>query len=166
VLECPGTLPWYAESVPWQDTAVRFAGLCLSQRCSNQMPSDAFTRVVLLQITQMKFRLSEGGGECFYYVGVEDAGYPRGLTDNDLRLSLNNLNYMASALKATATIARLFQGAAGRCCALVHVRRNCVEDVHYLEMRVAGETRAHSLACSTHAQSAIMWSGCGLLQIA
>jgi hypothetical protein len=61
-----------------------------------------------------------------------------GLSDDDLRLSLNNLNYMASALKATATIARLFQGAMGRSCALVKVRRDCVEDVHYLEMRVAG----------------------------
>lgn len=87
----------------------------------------------------MKFRLAEGQGDgCFYYVGVEDGGYPRGLNDNDLRLSLNNLNYMASALKSTATIARLFQGASGRSCALVQVRRDCIEDVHYLEMRIAG----------------------------
>ena len=80
----------------------------------------------------MKFRLSEGQGECIYYVGVEDGGYPRGLTDDDLRLSLNNLNYMASALKATATIACLFQGAMERSCARVQVQRNCVEDVHDL----------------------------------
>lgn len=45
-----------------------------------------------MQITQMNFRLSEGAGECFYYVGIEDAGYPRGLSDNDMRLSLNNLH--------------------------------------------------------------------------
>lgn len=45
---------------------------------------------------------------------------------------------MAAALKATATVARLFQGAHGRCCALVHVRDGGVEDVSYLEMRVAG----------------------------
>lgn len=45
---------------------------------------------------------------------------------------------MAEALKATATVARLFQGAHGRCCALVHVKDGCVEDVSYLEMRVAG----------------------------
>lgn len=93
----------------------------------------------------MKFRLSEGQGECFYYVGVEDHGYPRGLSDNDLRLSLNNLNYMASALKATAIISRLFQGAMGRSCALVQVVRNCVEDVHYLEMRVAGVSPTHAV---------------------
>jgi GTPase len=91
-----------------------------------------------VQITQMKYRLSEGSGECFYYVGVEDGGYPRGLEENDLRLSLNNLNYMASSLKATAIIARLFLGAHRRFCALVQVRRNCVEDVNYVELRVAG----------------------------
>jgi GTPase len=86
----------------------------------------------------MKYRLSEGSGECFYYVGVEDGGYPRGLEPNDLRLSLNNLNYMAKSLKATATIAKLLHGAHGRAYALAHVRRNCVEKVHYVELRVAG----------------------------
>jgi GTPase len=90
----------------------------------------------------MKYRLSEGAGECFYYVGVEDRGYPCGLIENDLRLSLNNLNYMAQSLKATATIARMFAGAYGRLCALVAVRRNCVEDVHYVELRVAGAVSA------------------------
>eukprot|EP00892_Ulva_mutabilis_P004085 jgi/Ulvmu1/2048/UM120_0044.1 len=88
-------------------------------------------------ITQMKFRMSEGSGECFYYVGVEDGGYPRGLSDNDMRLSLNNLHYMAEALTATASVARLFQGAGDRCCALVRVQDGCVEAVSYLEMRVA-----------------------------
>lgn len=94
----------------------------------------------------MKYRLSEGAGECFYYVGVEDGGYPRGLAANDLRLSLNNLNYMASSLKATAAVARLFGGAHGRVCALVQVRRNCVEDVKYVELRVAGT----HFSCCTH----------------
>ena len=91
-----------------------------------------------MQITQMKFRLSEGVGECFYYVGIEDCGYPCGLDANDLRLSLNNLNYMAQSLKATASVARLFLGAHGRSCALVRVGRNCADDVNYVELRVAG----------------------------
>jgi Elongation factor Tu GTP binding domain len=104
-----------------------------------------------MQITQMKFRLSEGAGECFYYVGVEDRGYPAGLEENDLRLSLNNLNYMAQSLRATATIAHLFLGAFGRLCALVQVRRNCVEEMRYVELRVAGARRAplHDKCCQT-----------------
>jgi hypothetical protein len=101
----------------------------------------------------MKYRLSEGFGECFYYVGIEDGGYPRGLEANDLRLSLNNLNYMAQSLKATATIAKLLHGAHGRAYALAHVRRNCVEEMHYVELRVAGvlltwHLFAIGLACS------------------
>lgn len=48
------------------------------------------------------------------------------------------MQYMAEALNATATVAQLFQGASGRCCAVVHVQDSCVEDVSYLEMRVAG----------------------------
>ena len=94
--------------------------------------------VPLLQITQMKFRMSEGAGECFYYLGVQDQGYPCGLGENDLRLSLNNLNYMAQSLRSTASVAKLFVGAHGRLCALVQVKRNCVEDVKYEELRVAG----------------------------
>lgn len=101
-------------------------------------PGQQKQRCTRVQITQMKFRLSEGDGECFYYVGVEDGGYPRGLCANDLRLSLNNLDYMAQSLKATATIAELPRGAHGRAYALVHVRRNTVAQVHYVELRVAG----------------------------
>jgi GTPase len=29
--------------------------------------------------TQMKFRLREGNGEAFYYIGVKDDGYPQGI---------------------------------------------------------------------------------------
>ena len=35
-------------------------------------------------MTQLQYRLSEGNGECMYYLGVEDDGYPRGLNDQDL----------------------------------------------------------------------------------
>ncbi|KAK9803002.1 hypothetical protein WJX73_009078 [Symbiochloris irregularis] len=34
-------------------------------------------------VTQMKYRLSEGNGTCFYYIGVEDSGCPR-----DLRIAV------------------------------------------------------------------------------
>ena len=44
----------------------------------------------------MKFRLAEGGGERFYYLGVEDDGYPRGLDPPDLQTSISTLNVMAA----------------------------------------------------------------------
>ena len=43
----------------------------------------------------MKYRLAEGSGECFYYLGVEDDGYPRGLEPQDLQVSVSTLNIMA-----------------------------------------------------------------------
>lgn len=50
--------------------------------------------------TQMKWRLSEGHGEAFYEIGVEDDGYPRGLSDQELEKSIETLTKMAKALNA------------------------------------------------------------------
>eukprot|EP00955_Chlamydomonas_euryale_P025836 272766-Chlamydomonas_euryale.AAC.1 len=69
-------------------------------------------------ITQMKYRLSEGGAECFYFVGVEDDGYPRGLEECDLRRSMATLRHMADALGAEVALVRTLPGAGGRTCAL------------------------------------------------
>lgn len=52
-----------------------------------------------VQITQMKFRLSEGSGECFYYLGVEDDGYPRGLESQELQDSVAVIHRMAVSLQ-------------------------------------------------------------------
>lgn len=52
-----------------------------------------------VQITQMKFRLSEGSGECFYYLGVEDDGYPRGLEHQELQDSIAVIHRMAVSLQ-------------------------------------------------------------------
>ncbi|CAD7923131.1 unnamed protein product [Amoebophrya sp. A25] len=41
--------------------------------------------------TQMQYRLREGVGTCVYRIGVDDDGYPRGLTERELEESLRNL---------------------------------------------------------------------------
>ena len=41
--------------------------------------------------TQLKFRLEEGGGEAFYFIGVSDDGRPVGLTQERLEESIRNL---------------------------------------------------------------------------
>ena len=33
--------------------------------------------------TQLRFRLSEGDGECFYIIGVKDNGVLDGISEND-----------------------------------------------------------------------------------
>jgi len=49
-------------------------------------------------VTQMKFRVGEGDGECIYEIGVEDNGTPRGLSTADYTESLATLRRMASTL--------------------------------------------------------------------
>lgn len=41
--------------------------------------------------TQMKFRLNEGGGECFYKIGVEDNGNPLGIPKEMMVISLSKI---------------------------------------------------------------------------
>jgi GTPase len=51
-------------------------------------------------ITQMGYRLNEGGGEAIYEIGYTDDGFPRGLSREKLDESINNLKNIASRLNA------------------------------------------------------------------
>ena len=66
-------------------------------------PSQA--RLVQL-VTQLKWRLQEGQGEAIYEIGVEDNGILTGLTREELNMSLETLQSMASKLGSEATILR------------------------------------------------------------
>jgi elongation factor 1-alpha len=63
--------------------------------------------------TQMKFRLEEGSGECFYEIGVEDNGNPLGLPLEDLEQSIENIKIISSKLNAKADILKIHQGKSG-----------------------------------------------------
>ncbi len=86
----------------------------------------------------MKFRLSEGGGECWYYLGVEDDGYPKGLGGLELECSVATLRAMAASLGATAGLVRTLRGAHGRSAALMHVREAQLDEARHTDLRVAG----------------------------
>ncbi|MCG3252821.1 MAG: hypothetical protein KAX09_03165, partial [Candidatus Heimdallarchaeota archaeon] len=85
-------------------------------------------------VTQMKFRLQEGLGEAIYEIGVEDNGYPKGLSDKELKLSIETLTKMAQELNADITILREREGEIGTV-AEVLVRKLAEED--FLEIRIA-----------------------------
>lgn len=55
-------------------------------------------------VTQMKWRLREGGGEAIYEIGVADSGIMLGLNDSDMKLSLETLQDMANILTATTKV--------------------------------------------------------------
>lgn len=46
-------------------------------------------------VTQMKWRLQEGQGEAIYQIGVEDSGLLAGLSDTEMKASLDTLQTMA-----------------------------------------------------------------------
>jgi GTPase len=64
-------------------------------------------------VTQMKFRLEEGRGECFYQIGVEDNGNPLGLPQEELEVSVDTLKKVVEKLNATATVIKLYKGKMG-----------------------------------------------------
>lgn len=64
--------------------------------------STRFARLV----TQMKWRLLEGGGQAIYELGVADSGALVGLVPNDLRATLNTLHAMAAEIGARVIISR------------------------------------------------------------
>lgn len=88
-------------------------------------------------VTQMKYRLAEGNGECFYFIGVEDDGYPRGLIQTDMDISLATLRAMSEEVHAATTLLRKAAGTRKRQCAIVRVHKLCVDDVTYTDLRIA-----------------------------
>jgi len=63
---------------------------------------ERFTRLV----TQMKWRLLEGGGQAYYELGVADSGLLIGLSRNDLEQSLETLEMMAGEIGASVIIVK------------------------------------------------------------
>ncbi|WIA18385.1 hypothetical protein OEZ85_009847 [Tetradesmus obliquus] len=88
-------------------------------------------------VTQMKYRLSEGSGECFYYIGVEDDGYPRGLDSKELAASMGIIASMAASLAATARLVEYVRGGFGRRAALMHIKADAEEGMAATDLRVA-----------------------------
>ncbi|MCL4343755.1 MAG: hypothetical protein JRN26_03300 [Nitrososphaerota archaeon] len=64
-------------------------------------------------VTQMVYRLNEGHGEAFYILGLSDDGEPIGLSDNDLKTSLENLKVIAQRAGASMQIIRTVLGEKG-----------------------------------------------------
>jgi GTPase len=87
-------------------------------------------------VTQLKFRLAEGGGEAIYEVGVEDDGQPKGLPPRDLARSLDTLQAMAAELDAEISVLREADGKQGRV-AQVLVRKLPSSLEEYPDVRIA-----------------------------
>ncbi|KAF4093374.1 hypothetical protein AMELA_G00001420 [Ameiurus melas] len=90
--------------------------------------------------TQLKWRLQEGRGEAVYQIGVEDNGLLVGLTDNDMKASINTLRRMAEKVGADITLLRErevdYESDKPRKIAEVLVRK-VPDNQQFLDLRVA-----------------------------
>ncbi|KAL4421140.1 hypothetical protein ABPG77_000775 [Micractinium sp. CCAP 211/92] len=89
-------------------------------------------------VTQLNWRLTEGGGEAIYCLGVEDNGHTRGLERDELEASLEVLRSMAAEVGAGAEVLRTPPGSAeGRRCAVVRISRRDSAAPTHVDLRVA-----------------------------
>ena len=87
--------------------------------------------------TQMKFRLGEGCGECYYEIGVEDNGNPLGISKEELEISLSVINTIAINLGCKTKIAKLIQGKEGLI-AEMYIKKNFINKIE-VTIGVIGE---------------------------
>eukprot|EP00039_Didymoeca_costata_P015664 m.270598 g.270598 ORF g.270598 m.270598 type:complete len:631 (-) comp16265_c1_seq10:1597-3489(-) len=87
-------------------------------------------------VTQMKWRLAEGGGKATYEIGVSDDGTLSGLSSQDLEASLATLSRMAAANDAYTKVDKSLQTGDGKVVAEVSVQRAATA-MHCPDIRVA-----------------------------
>jgi GTPase len=61
-------------------------------------------------VTQMQFRLFEGQGDAIYVIGVTDEGSPQGISEQEMKISLETLDKIAKKANAKTTILRTKEG--------------------------------------------------------
>ncbi|MGQ9596565.1 MAG: GTP-binding protein [Thermoproteota archaeon] len=64
--------------------------------------------------TQLNYRLNEGRGEAFYELGVSDDGEVIGLTEEEVKESLEALNKITSTIGASYMVTRVEKGKRGK----------------------------------------------------
>lgn len=69
-------------------------------------------------ISQFKFRLFEGGGLAWYYIGYTDNGIPHGLIKEKFIETLNNIFKVINYLELDIRYALICKGLYGYCCVL------------------------------------------------
>jgi GTPase len=74
--------------------------------------------------TQMKWRISEGNGVCYYYIGITNDGSPKGICHKYMKESIDNLIKITKYLKYTYEILYYKQGISGGFCTKVFIINN------------------------------------------
>lgn len=92
------------------------------------------------RITQLQWRLNEGGNEAVYHIGVEDDGNPLGLSEEDMQESLKTLQFMADQADCEMIVSQLFAGEQGITAEVIMRRRERPTlDTNQLTITLAGD---------------------------
>ena len=75
-----------------------------------------FQNYIQNKSTQMLFRLLEGKGKALYLLGIEDNGQVRGMNQQEMNSSLENIKLMARQIGAIIKIIRVYEGGIGNVC--------------------------------------------------
>ena len=74
--------------------------------------------------TQMKWRISEGKGNCYYFIGITDDGTARGISYTCMKKSIENLVNISNYLGYTHELVYYKKGTSGGFCAKVFIIDN------------------------------------------
>ena len=90
----------------------------------------------------MKYRNSEGQGECTYKIGLEDCGTPLGLKKEEMEESLMNIIKMSDSLKLEAVLCCMKKGYVGLISELLIRKRQKTHINNMVKIMMMGQERA------------------------
>ena len=68
--------------------------------------------------SQLLYRLIEGTGKAIYLLGITDSGKIRGMTLEEMNITLTNINLMAKEINANVKSTRVYNGGRGYVCSV------------------------------------------------
>lgn len=107
--ECKKAMDFDAQAVMEDIDAERYYGNTEYKLMLTHTSPERLLRLT----TQMKFRLQEGNGEAFYYIGVGDNGEATGISTEDMDTSLRILHKMATTLNVEIFVRSVNKGRKG-----------------------------------------------------
>ena len=90
-------------------------------------------------VTQMKFRLQEGNGECYYIIGVEDNGNALGIGEDDLKTSIETLCIMTQKIEAEMSILQYTKGKEGLIAEILIKLKKEIQEKKEIKIGMIGE---------------------------
>ena len=90
-------------------------------------------------VTQMKFRLQEGNGECYYIIGVEDNGNALGIGEEELKNSIETLCIMTQKIDAEMSILQYTKGKEGLIAEIMIKLKKEVQEKKEIKIGMIGE---------------------------